>query len=143
MKTLNTYIVEKLKIRKFDDTVRPITKNELPKFINYLYYNCLETKEPITDKEDFIKVYFADSRYLEISDNYYINIHDLYNHIDKDSMLTIFYNLAKRIDNKYTCAGIMLWDPTHNDYFEFAHTALKEKDKMWHPEYIKTKHPFK
>jgi hypothetical protein len=142
MKTLNTYIIEKLKIRKSDDTVRPITKKELPKFVDNLY-NCLDTKEPINDKEEYIAVYFNSSRYLEVSDTYYINIYDLENHTDKDSVLTIFYNLAKHVDNKYIGAGIMLWDPTRNDYCEFAHASLRANDRMWNPEFIKTdKHPF-
>ena len=142
MKTLNTYIIEKLKIRKSDNTVKPISKKELPEFIDYLY-TCLETKKPSSGKEEYIAVYFVDSKYFDTSNSYYINIDDLENHTDKESMLNIFYNLAKRVDKKYTGAGIMMWDPTSNDYSEFAHTALRAKDKMWHPEYIKiSKHPF-
>lgn len=143
MKSINTYITEKLKIRKSTNTVTPISKKELSKFIDYLY-SCLQTKEPSSDKEEYIAVYFVGSKYFETSDNYYINIDDLENHTDKDSMLTIFYNLAKRVDKKYSGAGIMMWDPTANDYSEFAHAALQSKDKMWHPEYIKLdNHPFK
>ena len=66
MKTLNTYIIEKLKIRKSDNTVKPISKKELPKFIDYLY-TCLETKEPSSNKEDCIAVYFTDSHFFETS----------------------------------------------------------------------------
>ena len=143
MKTLNTYIIEKLKIRKSDDTVRPITKNELPKFIDYLYNNCLDTKKPTNNKEEYVGVYFADSNYWEVSDIYYIKIDDLEKHTDKDSVMTIFYNLAKRMNNKYTFADILMWDPTRNDYCQFARAALRTRDKMWHLEYIKLdKHPF-
>ena len=142
MKTLNTYIIEKLKIRKSDNTVKPISKKELPKFIDYLY-TCLETKEPSSNKEDYIAVYFTDSHFFETSNNYYINIDNLENHTDENSIMTIFYNLAKCVDSKYTGAGIMMWDPTSNEYSEFAHATLKGKNRMWHPEYITiNNHPF-
>lgn len=146
MKNLNQYITEKLKITKdnigYEQDYSPITKKELPKFVDKLY-NCLDTKKPTNDKEDYILVYFADRNYWEVSDKYYINIDDLENHTDKDSVMTIFYNLAKRINNKYTCADIMMWDPTLNDYSQFARATLRAKDRMWNLEYIKLdKHPF-
>ena len=146
MKKLKQYITEKLKITKdnigYEQDYSPITKKELPKFVDNLY-NCLDTKEPTNHKEEYIAVYFCDSNYFEVSNTYYINIDDLENHTDKDSVMTIFYNLAKHISNKYTCADIMVWDPTRNDYCQFARATLRARDRMWSPEYIKLdKHPF-
>ena len=47
------------------------------------------------------------------------------------------------ISNKYTCADIMLWDPTRNNYCQFARATLRARDIMWEPSYIKLdKHPF-
>lgn len=149
MKTIKTYITEALRIKTGTKIAtapeykcQPITKKELPRFVDKLY-NCLDRKEPANDKEKYIAVYFCDRNFFEVSDTCYINIDDLENHTDKDSVITIFYNLAKRINNKYTCADIMMWDPTRNDYCQFARATLRERDRMWHPEYIKLdKHPF-
>lgn len=131
MKSLNTFIVE-----KFGGSIStPITKNELSKLVDRLYRG-LDTKKPTKNPEDYISVYFSTPRYLETSDTYYIKIEDLENHTDKNSILSIFYNLAKRVNGKYILAGISTWNPADNEYSEFATAALKANQRMWHPEWV-------
>lgn len=101
-----------------------------------------ETKKPTSNQDDYVQIMGNDKHFWNTTDPVWVKVEDLGKYTNADGLMSVAYNLCKSMNDKITHAEIGVWDG--EDYNTFAVASLQKKDRMWHPEWIKSdKYPFK
>lgn len=126
MKDLVTYIIE--------------ASNEFITKMNNLKY--IE-KKPTSNQDDYVQIMTAGKTWKDTGPTVYVKTKDL-GYTDQANVLSVAYNLMKKIYSQGIRCEIGTWDEEENDYVTFAIAHLQKKNRMWHPEYINSnKYNFK
>ena len=137
MKNITDLLIERLKLTK--DTI--VSQKTLTEISNSIEYTKDEPKE---NQEDYIQVSMSGRTWKDTRDPIYIKVEDLGGAHAENEVLTIIYNLMKKIDPKMTTADIQVWETEDGGGWRgFAAATLQTKNRMWHPEWIKSNnYPF-
>lgn len=126
MKDIKEYIIE--------------ASNEFKIKMNNLKY---VEKKPTSNQDEYIQIMTSGKTWKDEGPTVYVKTEDL-GYTDQANVLSVAYNLMKKIYSKGIMAEIGTWDPEQNDYVTFAIAHLQKKNRMWHPEYISSdKYSFK
>ena len=106
--------------------------NEFKTKIDNLKYT---EKKPTSNQDEYVQIMTSGKTWKDAGPTVYVKTEDL-GYTDQEHVLSVAYNLMKKIYSQGIMTEIGAWDEEQNDYVTFAIAHLQKKNRMWHPEYI-------
>ena len=152
MKTIDFFITEKLKlnnqsklqtknINDYDFKSKSIFINGRDEDVRFL--SDMPEKE---DRNQFIQLQGNDRRNLNLFGPIWIltNWFVMKDYDDEDQLLYAAYQIGKEFNYKITMIEVSWYNEETDQYETFAISHKDRKERMWHPEWIRSKkYPFK